>query len=54
MVSEITPVFSSTKREQYDDAGAAAIAVVMLVASFLLLLTINLLQAWTRKRAGKR
>ena len=53
MVSEITPLFIITKLEQYDYAGATAIAVVMLVVSFLLLLTINLLQAWTRKRAGK-
>ena len=50
MVSEITPLFIITKLEQYDYAGATAIAVVMLVASFALLLTINLLQAWTRKR----
>ena len=50
MVSEITPLFIITKLEQYDYAGATAIAVVMLVASFLLLLTINLLQAWTRQR----
>jgi sulfate transport system permease protein len=54
MVSEITPLFIITKLEQYDYAGATAIAVVMLVASFLLLLAINLLQAWTRKRAGKK
>ena len=53
MVSEITPLFIITKLEQYDYAGATAIAVVMLVISFILLLTINLLQAWTRKRAGK-
>jgi sulfate transport system permease protein len=53
MVSEITPLFIITKLEQYDYTGATAIAVVMLVASFLLLLAINLLQAWTRKRAGK-
>ena len=54
MVSEITPLFIITKLEQYDYAGATAIAVVMLVVSFLLLLTINLLQAWARKRAGKK
>jgi sulfate transport system permease protein len=53
LVSEITPLFIITKLEQYDYAGATAIAVVMLVASFLLLLTINLLQAWTRRRGGK-
>ena len=50
MVSEITPLFIITKLEQYDYAGATAIATVMLVVSFVLLLTINLLQAWTRKR----
>jgi sulfate/thiosulfate transport system permease protein len=50
MVSEITPLFIITKLEQYDYTGATAIAVVMLAASFVLLLTINLLQAWARKR----
>jgi sulfate transport system permease protein len=50
MVSEITPLFIVTKLEQYDYAGATAIAVVMLLASFLMLLAINLLQAWSRKR----
>lgn len=50
MVSEITPLFIITKLEQYDYLGATAIAVVMLIVSFILLLTINLLQAWTRKR----
>jgi sulfate/thiosulfate transport system permease protein len=50
MVSEITPLFIITKLEQYDYTGATAIAVVMLLVSFMLLLTINLLQAWTRKR----
>jgi sulfate/thiosulfate transport system permease protein len=49
MVSEITPLFIITKLEQYDYTGATAIAVVMLIVSFTLLLTINLLQAWTRK-----
>ena len=55
MVSEITPLFIVTKLEQYDYAGATAIAVVMLCISFSLLLIINLLQAWSRKRghAGK-
>jgi sulfate transport system permease protein len=53
MVSEITPLLIITKLEQYDYAGATAIAVVMLVASFVLLLAINLLQAWSaRARAG--
>ena len=52
MISEITPLLIITKLEQYDYAGATAIAVVMLVASFVLLLTINLLLAWARKRQG--
>lgn len=52
MVSEITPLLIITKLEQYDYAGATAIAVVMLVASFALLLAINLLQAWSRRRQG--
>ncbi|RYF16742.1 MAG: sulfate ABC transporter permease subunit CysT [Comamonadaceae bacterium] len=52
MVSEITPLIIIGKLEQYDYAGATAVAVVMLVFSFLLLLVINALQAWQRKRAG--
>jgi sulfate transport system permease protein len=51
MVSEITPLFIITKLEQYDYAGATAIAVVMLTVSFILLLTINLLQAWSRSKS---
>ena len=50
MISEITPLFIVTKLEQYDYAGATAIAMVMLIVSFALLLAINLLQAWTRRR----
>ncbi len=46
LVSEITPLLVVIKLEQYDYAGAAAIGVVMLVASFVLLLAINLLQWW--------
>jgi sulfate transport system permease protein len=53
MVSEITPLLIITKLEQYDYQGATAIAVVMLVAAFSMLLAINLLQAWTRKRQGR-
>ena len=53
MVSEITPLLIITKLEQYDYTGATAIAVVMLVAAFLLLLVINGLQAWTRHRQGR-
>ena len=52
MVSEITPLLIITKLEQYDVPGATAIAVVMLVASFVLLLAINALQAWSRRRQG--
>jgi sulfate/thiosulfate transport system permease protein len=53
MVSEITPLLIITKLEQYDYTGATAIAVVMLVAAFVMLLAINMLQAWTRKRQGR-
>lgn len=53
MVSEITPLMIITKLEQYDYQGATAIATVMLVFSFLLLLLINGLQAWTAKRTGR-
>ena len=53
MVSEITPLMIITKLEQYDYTGATAIAVVMLVVSFALLLLINGLQAWTAKRTGR-
>ncbi|MGB4674265.1 MAG: sulfate ABC transporter permease subunit CysT [Azovibrio sp.] len=52
-VSEITPLMIITKLEQYDYTGATAIAVVMLVLSFILLLVINLLQAWTARRTGR-
>jgi sulfate transport system permease protein len=52
MVSEITPLIIITKLEQYDYTGATAVAVVMLVAAFTLLLLINALQAWTRRRQG--
>ncbi|MBS0352534.1 MAG: sulfate ABC transporter permease subunit CysT [Proteobacteria bacterium] len=53
LVSEITPLMIITKLEQYDYAGATAIAVVMLLISFVLLLIINGLQAWTAKRTGR-
>jgi sulfate transport system permease protein len=53
MVSEITPLLIITKLEQYDYQGATAIACVMLVAAFALLLAINGLQAWTRARQGR-
>ena len=50
MVSEITPLIIITKLEQYDYAGATAVAVVMLIISFLLLLAINGLQWWSSRR----
>jgi len=53
MVSEITPLIIITKLEQYDYAGATAVASVMLVASFVLLLVINGLQEWTSRRSGR-
>ena len=49
MRTEITPLLIITKLEQYDYAGGTAIAVVMLGASFLMLLVINLLQKWSRR-----
>ncbi len=52
MVSEITPLIIISKLEQYDYGGATAVAVVMLFFSFVLLLVINGLQAWQRRRAG--
>lgn len=52
-VSEITPLMIITKLEQYDYEGATAVASVMLLVSFALLLVINGLQAWTSRRAGR-
>lgn len=52
MVSEITPLIIVGKLEQYDYAGATAVAVVMLGMSFALLLFINALQTWQRHRTG--
>jgi sulfate transport system permease protein len=49
-VSEIAPLLIVTKLEQYDYAGASAIGVVMLGASFIMLLAINGLQAWSASR----
>ncbi|MGC7403498.1 sulfate ABC transporter permease subunit CysT [Pandoraea pneumonica] len=55
MVSEITSLLIVTKLEQFDYAGAAALAVVMLVISFVLLLLINTLQWWLQRRhSGRR
>jgi sulfate transport system permease protein len=50
MVSEITPLLIITKLEQYDYAGATALAVSMLMVSFTLLLGINALQRWSQLR----
>jgi sulfate transport system permease protein len=52
-ISEIVPLLIITKLEQYDYAGATAIALTMLVISFVLLLLINLLQLWARRRSGQ-
>jgi len=51
MISEITPLLIITKLEQFDYKGATAIACVMLLTSFLMLLVINLLQKWSRRYA---
>jgi sulfate transport system permease protein len=51
-VSEIAPLLIVTQLEEYDYAGAAAIAVVMLVVSFLVLLALNALQFWQRRRSA--
>lgn len=50
MKTEITSLLIISKLEQYDTAGATAIAMVMLLASFAILLTINLLQWWSSQR----
>ncbi len=51
-VSEIAPLLIVIRLQEYDYAGATAIATIMLAIAFLLLLAINLLQAWTRRRFG--
>jgi sulfate transport system permease protein len=53
MVSEITPLIIIGKLEQYDYAGATAVATVMLVISFVMLLVINALQGRQRKQTGR-
>jgi sulfate/thiosulfate transport system permease protein len=50
--TEIAPLLVMTRLEQYDYGGAAALALVLLGASFALLLAIHRLQAWTRARTG--
>ena len=52
MSTEIAPLLIVIKLEQYDYAGATAVGAVMLVMSFALLLAINLLQLWSRRRSG--
>jgi len=52
MVSEIAPLLIVIRLEEFDYGGATVIATVMLVVSFVLLFTINKLQAWTRRRLG--
>ncbi|MET0744203.1 MAG: sulfate ABC transporter permease subunit CysT [Microvirga sp.] len=51
-VSEIAPLLIVIKLSEFDYAGAAVIATIMLAISFLALLVINLLQAWSRRRFG--
>ncbi|EIT68288.1 sulfate ABC transporter permease subunit CysT [Hydrocarboniphaga effusa] len=53
-ISEIAPLLIIIKLEEFDYAGATTVAATMLVISFGLLLLINLLQAWTRKRQGAK
>jgi sulfate transport system permease protein len=53
MKSEIAPLLIVTKLEQFDYAGAAAIAVVMLAAAFVMLLIINVLQRWARRHEDR-
>jgi sulfate transport system permease protein len=53
MVSEITPLIIITKLEQFDYRGATAIAAVMLIISFVMLLIVNALQAWNARRFGR-
>jgi len=50
--SEIAPLLIVTQLEEYNYAGAAAIACVMLLISFAVLLLLNLLQHWQRRRLG--
>ena len=51
-VSEIAPLLVVVKLEEYDYAGATGVAAIMLAVSFVMLLTINLLHAWSRRRLG--
>ena len=51
-VSEIAPLLIVIRLEEFDYAGATAVASLMLVAAFVMLLVINLLQAWSRRRVA--
>jgi len=50
MISEITPLLILTRLEQYDYSGATALAVSLLLISFLIFFSINILQYWSSKR----
>ena len=50
--TEIAPLLVVTRLEEFDETGATVVAVIMLLASFLSLLAINLVQAWSRRRLG--
>ncbi len=52
MVSEIAPLLIVIRLEQFDYAGASVVAMLMLIASFVLILVVNLLQGWSRRRLG--
>ncbi|HTR46676.1 MAG TPA: sulfate ABC transporter permease subunit CysT [Verrucomicrobiae bacterium] len=52
MRTEITPLLIITKLQEYDYAGATAIAVAMLIVSFVILLAINVLQKWSSGKRG--
>lgn len=51
-ISEIAPVLIVIKLEEFDQAGAAVIAGIMLIIAFIMLLVINLIQTWARRRFG--
>jgi sulfate transport system permease protein len=51
-ISEIAPVLIVIKLQEFDVAGASVIATIMLVVAFAMLLAINLVQAWSRRRYG--
>ncbi|HVR46798.1 MAG TPA: sulfate ABC transporter permease subunit CysT [Candidatus Binatia bacterium] len=53
MRTEIAPLLIVTKLEEYDYSGATAIAVVMLIVSFVFLLAINMMQRWSTRREGR-